>query len=114
MPESKQYESVRVILAPKYAEDTTLFGPKDIKPIQDGEDRDEYLKRQEDELKIRKGYLRVLEKIKALRQKFSTAVTTGGRFGSGKMVMEFYDLMALTWGEAPSTEPLSFGAHSAG
>ena len=112
---SKQYESVRVILASKYAEDTTLFGPKDIKPIQDGEDRDEYLKRQEDDkLKIRKGYLGVLEKIKALRQKFSTAVTTGRRSGSGKMVMEFYDLMVLIWGGAPSTEPLSFGAHSAG
>ena len=91
----------------------TLFGPKDIKPIQDGEDRDEYLKRQEDDkLKIRKGYLRVLEKIKALRQKFSIAVTTGRRSGSGKM--EFYDLMVLIWGGAPSTEPLSFGAHSAG
>ena len=39
-----------------YAEDTTLFGPKDIKPIQDGEDCDEYLKRQEDDkLKQRKG-----------------------------------------------------------
>ncbi|CAB4008826.1 Hypothetical predicted protein [Paramuricea clavata] len=30
------------------------------------------------------------------------------------MVMEFYDLMVLIWGGAPSTEPLSFGAQSAG
>jgi hypothetical protein len=112
---NKQYEAVRAILASKYAEDTTLFGPKNIKPIEDGEDRDEYLERQEDDkLKIRKGYSRVLEKIKALRQKFSTAVTSGRRSGSGKMVMELYDLMVLIWGGTPSTEPLSFGANSAG
>ena len=30
------------------------------------------------------------------------------------MVMEFYDLMVLIQGGAPSTEPLSFGTHSAG
>jgi hypothetical protein len=112
---NKQHEAVRAILASKYAEDTTLFGPKNNKPIEDGEDRDEYLKRQEDDkLKIRKGYSRVLEKIKALRQKFSTAVTSGRSSGSGKMVMELYDLMVLIWGGAPSTEPLSFGANSAG
>ncbi|CAB4013514.1 Hypothetical predicted protein [Paramuricea clavata] len=78
---TKQWE----ILASKYAEDTTLFGPKNIKPIKDGEDRDEYLKRQEvDKLKIRKGYSIVLEKIKALRQKFSSAVISGRPSGSGK------------------------------
>ena len=108
---NKQYEAVRAILASKYTEDTTLFVPKKIKPIEDGEDHDEYLKRQEDDkLKIRKGYSRVLEKIKALRQKFSTTVTSGRRSGSGKMVMEFYDLMILIWGGASSTKPLSFGA----
>ena len=111
---SKQYEAVRVTLASKYAEDTALFGPKTIKPIEEDEDHDQYLKRQEDDkLKIRRGYSRVLEKIKALRQKFSTAVVSGRRSGSGKMVMEFYDLMVLIWGGTPSTEPLSFGTHSA-
>ena len=30
------------------------------------------------------------------------------------MVMELYDLMVLIWGAASSTEPLSFGDHSAG
>ncbi|XP_028390641.1 cubilin-like [Dendronephthya gigantea] len=30
------------------------------------------------------------------------------------MVMEFYDIMVLIWGGAPSSEPLSFCAHSAG
>ena len=78
-------------MASKYtADNTTLFGPKNITAFEDDEDRDEYLKRQEDDkLKIQKGYSRVLEKIKALRQKFSTAVTSGRRSGSGKMVMEF-------------------------
>ena len=50
---NRQYEAVRVILASKYTEDTTLFGPKNITPFEDDEDRDEYLKRQEDDkLKI--------------------------------------------------------------
>ena len=63
---NKQYEAVRVILASKYIEDTTLFGPKNITPVEDNKGRDEYLKRQEDDkLKIQKGYSRVLEKIKA-------------------------------------------------
>ena len=32
---NKQYEAVRAILASKYTEDTTLFGPKKIKPIEE-------------------------------------------------------------------------------
>ena len=59
---NKQYEAVRVISASKYTEDTNLFGPKNITPFKDGEDRDEYLKRQEDKLKIQKGCSRVLKK----------------------------------------------------
>ena len=61
---------------------------------------------------IKKGYSRVMEKIKELRQKFSNAVTTGSRSGSGKLVMEFYDVMVKIWGGSPSTEPLSFGVQS--
>lgn len=107
---SKQYEAVRVILASKYTDD---FGPINIKAIEADEDHDTYLERCGDEkIKIRKGYSRVLEKIKSLRQKFSTAVTSGRRSGSGKIVMEFYDTMVLIWGGAPSTEPLPFGVHS--
>jgi hypothetical protein len=50
---NKQYEAVWVRLASKYAEDTTLFGPKTAKPVKEDEDRDQYLKRHEDDkLKI--------------------------------------------------------------
>ena len=61
---------------------------------------------------IKKGYSRVMEKIKELRQKFSHAVTTGSRSGPGKLVMEFYDVMIKIWRGSPSTEPLSFGVQS--
>ena len=52
------------------------------------------------------------EKIKELRQRFSQAITTGTRSGSGKMVMQFYDLMVQIWGGSPATEPLAFGVQS--
>ena len=61
---------------------------------------------------IKKGYSRVMETIKELRQRFSNAVTAGSRSGSGKLVMEFYDTMVQIWGGSPSTEPLSFGIES--
>ena len=47
---------------------------------------------------IKKGYSRVMEKIKELRQKSSNAVTMGSRSGSGKLVMEFYDVMVKILG----------------
>ena len=47
---------------------------------------------------IKKGYSRVMEKIKELRQRFSNAVTARSRSGSGKLVMEFYDTMVQIWG----------------
>ena len=111
---AKQYEAVRKILARKYAEDNSLFGPVEIQPIGDKENQEGYKKRCEsDKAKIRKGYSRIQEKIKSLRQKFSIAVTSGCRSGSGKLVMEFYDILVKIWGGAPATEPLSFGVQSA-
>ena len=38
-----------------------------------------------------RGKNRVMEKIKEIRQKFSKAVTSGSRSGSGKLVFEHYD-----------------------
>jgi hypothetical protein len=110
---AKQYQAVRKILAAKYAENNSIFGPVEIEPIREGEDQKAYKKRCENEkAKIRKGYSRIQEKIKSLRQKFSTAVTSGTRSGSGKMVMEFYDIMVQIWGGAPASEPLPFGVQS--
>ena len=40
-------------------------------------------------------------------------MTLGTRSGSGKLVLEFYDLMVQIWGGAPATEPVSFGVMTA-
>ena len=72
---NKKYEAVRVKLASKYMHDTSMFGPEKIEPISEGDNRNTYLKKcEDDKAKIRKGYSRVLDKIKSLRQKFSNAV----------------------------------------
>ena len=77
------------------------------------EGRDSFLERIDvQKTQVRVGYNRVMEKVKELRQGFSNAVTAGSRSGSGKLVLEFYDLMVQIWGGAPSTEPLPFGIQS--
>ena len=59
---NKKYEAVRVKLASKYMHDTSMFGPEKIEPISEGDNRDKYLKKcEDDKAKIRKGYSRVLE-----------------------------------------------------
>lgn len=80
---SKQYEAVGMKMALKYSDQPSLFGPVIIRDqIVDLEDRKTYLKNVEDDkAKVRKGYSRILEKIKTLRQKFSNAVTSGRRSG---------------------------------
>ena len=57
---------------------------------------------------VKKGYNRVLEKIKDIRQRFSTAVTTGSRSGSGKIILEYYDKLVLVWGGSAAVEPLNY------
>ena len=111
---SKQYEALRVSLASEYEDvDISFFGPTKLLDQDEQEDRDSFLERIDVQKKqIRVGYNRVMEKVKELRQGFSNAVTAGSRSGSGKLVLEFYDLMVQIWGGAPSTEPLPFGIQS--
>ena len=111
---SKQYEALRVSLASEYEDvDISFFGPTKLLDQDEQEDRDSFLERIDMQKKqIRVGYNRVMEKVKELRQGFSNAVTAGSRSGSGKLVLEFYDLMVQIWGGAPSTEPLPFGIQS--
>ena len=91
-----------------------MFGPERTTSKVDGEDIEKYKTRcEEDKNKVKKGYSRIKEKIKELRQKFSNGVTLGTRSGSGKLVLEFYDLMVQIWGGAPATEPVSFGVMTA-
>ena len=114
---TKQYEAVRDAMARKYcAIDVSFFGPETTSPIPEEieeSEKEELLNIVKNEKAIiKKGYSRVMEKIKELRQRFSNAVTAGSRSGSGKLVMEFYDTMVQIWGGSPSTEPLSFGIES--
>jgi len=114
---NKQYEAARKAMARKYSSlDVEFFGPEETTAIpEDVEEpqRKELVEKvRSEKALIKKGYSRVMEKIKELRQKFSNAVTTGSRSGSGKLVMEFYDVMVKIWGGSPSTEPLSFGVQS--
>ena len=44
-----------------------------------------------------------------IRQNFASAVTSGSRSGSGKIVLEFFNQLKQIWGGSPSTEPLSIG-----
>ena len=79
-----------------YFGDVDLFGPQQTASIPEDfqeSQRKELVERVKSEKAlIKKGYSRVMEKIEELRQKFSNAVKTGSRSGSGKLVMEFYML----------------------
>ena len=113
----KQYEEIRKNLARKYKGES-FFGieSSSVKP-HDGfstvEDKIEFCKKLQREREgIKKGYNRVLEKIKDMRQRFSTAVTTRSRSGSGKIILEYYDKLILAWGGSAAVEPLNYGIHS--
>ena len=63
----------------------------------------------EEQQYIKRGYNRVLQKIKKSRQTFSSAVISGTRSGLGKVVMEHYDELVSIFGGSPSSEPSDFG-----
>ena len=115
----KQYEEVRRSLTKKHENDPSLFGL--VAPSDRPAEFDEFDEKEKEETNkrslkergiIKRGYNRVLEKIKDIRQKFSTAVTTGCRSGSGKIVLEHFDTLVLIWGGSPAAEPLSYGIDS--
>ena len=100
-------------------EDEVLFGPfREVLPIENidelsNEERAEVKKKQacEREL-ISKGYNRIVEEVKEIRQSFSKAVVAGSRSGCGKIVFEFYDKLVKIWGGSANTEALTFGVSS--
>ena len=65
--------------------------------------------RKVDKSLIKRGYTRVQEKVKEIRQKFSEAIISGRRSGSSKIVIEFYDQLVHIWGGAPASEPMPSG-----
>ena len=53
---NKQYKAVRAKLASQYMHDTSMSGPEKIEPISEGDNRDKYLKKcEDDKAMIRKG-----------------------------------------------------------
>ena len=116
-----QYKFLRIEMAKLYTdEDESLFGPVNIETLADedieelnDEEKAQQKKKQADEKGlIAKGYNRVVEKVKEIRQSFSKAVVAGSRSGSGKIVYEFYDKLIQIWGGSANTAPLSFGTSS--
>ena len=79
-------------------------------------DKEEYesFKTQNDKEKlgIKKGYKRVKEKIRNIRQDYRTAVNKGSHSGSGKIVKENFDLLNEIWGGSPATSTVPFGIDS--
>ena len=114
----KQYEAVRQAMAQIYIDKPWYFGPVCVTPVDtvnedDFEEKSRLLKQQKDDKDmIKKGYNRVQEKLKEIRQSFSKAVTTGSRSGSGKIVLEHFDQLVQIWGGSPATEPLTFGTNT--
>ena len=118
----KFYESARQRLAAIYKEDLSFFGPEKTASYPFPGRNDSLLSVEEQVVKekwekqikldqelIKRGYNRVLEKIKDISQNFANAITTGRRSGSRKIVMEFYEELVKLWGGSPTTKSLTFG-----
>ena len=107
------YTEIRRCMAADFPEE---FGPEDvtepIKPLKEMSEKEyEAFKKHRDSerTRLKKGYDRVKEKIRNVRQDFRTAVNKGTRSGSGKIVQENFDLLSEIWGGSPATTSLSFG-----
>ena len=116
----KLYKVLRKEMARIYQDEPSYFGPVSADPFcfksKDAMNENELLEekrisqqRKIDKALIKRGYTRVQEKHKEIRQKFSEAVTSVRRSGSGKIILEFYDQLVQIWGGSPATEPLSAG-----
>ncbi|KAJ7369725.1 hypothetical protein OS493_036884 [Desmophyllum pertusum] len=98
-----------------YEEEPTFFGHPSLHHCQrqhqvdENEMADIQRRQKNDKELIKKGYNRIQEKLKEIRQNFANAVTTGSRSGSGKIVLEFFDQLKQIWGEVHLQRPLSCG-----
>ena len=110
---ASMYTEIRRCMAADFPEE---FGPEvvtePIKPLKEMSEKEyEAFKKHRDSERthLKKGYDRVKEKIRNVRQDFRTAVNKGTRSGSGKIVQENFDLLSEIWGGSPATTSLSFG-----
>ena len=114
----KSYENVRKSLAKIYEDEPEQFGPVSLSTyphagidddVNDFDLKEYQIKIKTEKELIKRGYTLVQERVKVLRTKFSEAVTTGRRSGSGQIVMEYYDDLVKLWGGSLASEPLSCG-----
>ena len=104
-----QYNAIRDEMAKLYADDEDLFGSPSPNSLTDDASKEEKQLLKQQKKDISRGYQRILEKIKDLRQGFSKAILKGTRSGSGKIVYEHFDRLKQLWGGCPNTKPLSCG-----
>ena len=107
-----QYRAIREEMAKLYADDEDLFGPPSPSTLTDDGSQEQKLLFKQQKKEISRGYQRILEKIKDLRQGFSKAILSGTRSGSGKIVYEYFDRLKQIWGSCPNTKPLACGVDS--
>ena len=114
----RQYDEVRKEIVRIDSDNEKYFGPVDLPTLpSDIDDENEIqlieCQRKKANESIRQGYKRIMEKIKKIRNAFSTTITTGRRSGAGRIIMENYDKLVLIYSGAPSVEPLAFGSDTA-
>eukprot|EP00794_Sanderia_malayensis_P008289 gene8289-9172_t len=108
----KLYEAVREAMAKIYMDKPTLFRPPKIREICEAELLNENRVKELHQLQkvvYKRGYSRVQEKLKEIRQNIFNAVTTASRSGNGKIIFEHYEQLKKIWGGSPSTNPLPCG-----
>ena len=116
----KLNESVRKGLAEIYEDKTEAFGPvlvsenpcRDLDDINEIDLRKYQVKVMTEKEQIKRRHSRIQEIVKNFRQKFSEAVTTGRRSGSGQIAIDYYDELVKIWGGSPVSEPLSYGTNT--
>ena len=61
---------------------------------------------------VKRGYTRIQEKVKPIRQTFTQAVSEGRQIGSCKILTPHYYELGQIWGGLPASEPLSYGVNT--
>ena len=94
-----KYKQIRREMVKRLYDD--VFGPVCL-PYRDNEITQEEQKLwqiyfKEENEKIRKGHIRIQEKIKDIRKNFSKALVAGTRIGSGKILFEHFDKLVQIW-----------------
>ena len=104
-------------LAEIYEDEPEVFGPASVSkhPYKDLDDvikidlKEYQVKVKTEKEQIKRRYSRVRERVRNLRQKFSEAVATGRRSGSGQITIDYYAELVKICGGSPASEPLSYG-----